>query len=440
MGGVGSAESPELPRAATRLMARMPDDPDVPTDPSERLTAAELAGLVGATVERVEELRIRGVLVPDLEGRYVPGDVHRARVVEGFEAVGIPLDALVKAQDAGLISVAYYDELHAPPGRPSVQTFAEFEASLGERGELLRAVFGLFGLAEPEPTSHLSIDDEAFLEGLTTLVLATGQADLAMRILRQFGEATRRASAASLDVYAEVIERMGSDRAGVPSPEVYERLFLPWARLARTLPGLAEWLTTHHISRAIDDYSIRTTEQVLEDSGFVPQRPEVEPAVAFLDLTGFTRLTNEEGDATAAAVAMLLGDLGARVARSRGGRVVKLLGDGVLMWFPGIIDAAEASLELLDRLPESGLPPGHVGIARGPIIARDGDIFGRTVNLAARISDVAPSGELYVPAATGDALAGHFVVEPVGRTTLAGIGGVELARVERPVRDARRSR
>ena len=54
------------------------------------------------------------------------------------------------------------------------------------------------------------------------------------------------------------------------------------------------------------------------------------------------------------------------------------------------------------------------------------------MNLAARISDVTPSGELYIPASIGEALTDRFVVEPVGTTTMQGVGAVELARVSRP--------
>jgi adenylate cyclase len=114
------------------------------------------------------------------------------------------------------------------------------------------------------------------------------------------------------------------------------------------------------------------------------------------------------------------------------GRVVKLLGDGVLMHFPDVVEAVDAAFELMDRLAASDLPLGHVGITQGPVVARDGDIFGRTVNLAARISDVAPSGELYVPASTGQALLGRFVVMPAGTATLQGVGAIDLARVLRP--------
>jgi adenylate cyclase len=403
--------------------------PDLPV--SGTLSANELAALVGDAPERVAALTARGVLAPDAMGRYTPGDAHRIRVVDGFEAAGVPLDALVRAQEAGVISVAYYDELHAPLGAPSSRTYAAVRESLGSKGELLPAIFNALGMAEPDPTSSPSRDDEAFLEFLLTLVAETGEVDLMLRVLRQFGEAMRRASVATLEIYAELIDRLGPEFAGVPSREMFDRHFLPWARVARSLPAIAEWLTTKQMSREIDAYSIQSTEQLLEQSGFVPTRPGTEPAVAFLDLSGFTALAEANGDSMAAEVALTLGELASRTALGHGGRLVKLLGDGVLMRFPNVVAAVDASLELLGGLEAAGLPPGHVGVTEGPIIARDGDVFGRTVNLAARISDVAPSGALYVPVATGEALAGRFLVEAVGRVTLQGVGTVELASVRR---------
>jgi class 3 adenylate cyclase len=186
------------------------------------------------------------------------------------------------------------------------------------------------------------------------------------------------------------------------------------------------------MSRAIDDYSIQATEQVLAESGYVPERPTVEPAVAFLDLTGFTSLTQERGDTIAAEMALRLAELASRAVATHRGLVVKLLGDGVLMHFPDVVLAVDAALDLMDQLTASDLPPGHVGITQGPIVARDGDIFGRTVNLASRISDVTPSGELYIPASIGHALAGRFVITPAGTATLEGVGAIALSMVRRP--------
>ena len=404
----------------------MQDVPDAPT-----LSADELAALVGDSSERIAELTATGVVVPDSAGRYSPGDAHRVRIVDGFEAAGVPLDALIRAQDAGLISVAYYDELHAPPGRPSGRSYAAFLEAIGQEGEVLPSVLGALGIAAPDPTTTLTQEDEAFLEDLATLVVDAGELDLVLRVLRQFGEATRRASVAALEAYAEFIERLDPAFAGVPSREVFERHFLPWARIARGLPGLAEWITTRHISGEIDAYSIQATELVLEQSGFVPQRPDAEPSVAFVDLTGFTALAQERGDAIAADVALRLAELASAAANGHDGRVVKLLGDGVLMRFPNVVTAVDASLDILDRLDASDLPSGHAGVSEGPIIARDGDVFGRTVNLASRIADVAPSGQLYVPAATGERLKGRYVVAPIGSAALAGVGHVELARIGR---------
>ena len=72
---------------------------------------------------------------------------------------------------------------------------------------------------------------------------------------------------------------------------------------------MAEWLTSKHMTRAIDAYSIESTEAMLAESGFVPRRPGGQPAVAFADLTGFAALTQERGDAKAAEVALKLAEL-----------------------------------------------------------------------------------------------------------------------------------
>ena len=92
--------------------------------------------------------------------------------------------------------------------------------------------------------------------------------------------------------------------------------------------------------------------------------------------------------------------------------------------------AIEGTLDLLDALPGAGLPAGHAGVHRGRVIEREGDVFGRTVNLASRVADVAPSGALYVTLDVVEAVAGlGLAVEPVGPVELAGIGPVPLARV-----------
>jgi adenylate cyclase len=236
----------------------------------------------------------------------------------------------------------------------------------------------------------------------------------------------------ALGAYGEAVKLEGDGIQGLPVDEVFDRLLRSWAHFARLSPTLAGWLTSHHLNRAIDEYSVTSTEQILEETGFVAARLEAPPAVSFVDLTGFTRLTEERGDEVAAGIAMRLGEVTAEVVARRAGRVVKLLGDGVLIRFVDATTAVEATLDLLEALPQAGLPSGHAGVASGPLIMRDGDVFGRTVNTAARIADVAPDGRLYVADVLASALPPErYVLRPADRAVLQGIGPVPLVDVRR---------
>ena len=336
------------------------------------------------------------------------------------------------ASQQGRVSFAYYDELHRVPGPVSDRTYAEFRTSLGPLGERLPSLFVAFGLAEPDPTTRLEADEEAFLADLLQLMDDTHTPDVALRVMRLYGDAAGRAAKAALGLYEDVLAQLGEAvaLASMPPEEEYVRVFRPWARLARKVPDLASYLAGQHISRAIDAFSAEATERILAEAGFVAERHEVEPGVAFIDLTGFTRLSEERGDRAAATIAIQLGEIARETAARHDGRVVKLLGDGVLLRFPDAARAVEATLDLLAALPAAGLPSGHAGVHSGPLIEREGDVFGRSVNLAARVSDVAPPGELYVTDAVARALEGSpRLLEPVAPTDLQGIGTVALYRV-----------
>lgn len=123
--------------------------------------------------------------------------------------------------------------------------------------------------------------------------------------------------------------------------------------------------------------------------------------VAFTDLEGFTRFTAREGDEAArdllAAHHLAVGP----VVRSRGGRVVKRLGDGLLLTFPAAEAAVLACLELVDHQPvplrlRAGCHLGEV------VITRD-DVVGHVVNVAARVAETAAGGEVVVTAEVRDA-------------------------------------
>lgn len=117
-------------------------------------------------------------------------------------------------------------------------------------------------------------------------------------------------------------------------------------------------------------------------------------AVAFTDLEGFTRFTAERGDEAASKLLAAHHRAVGPVVRSRGGRVVKRLGDGLLLTFPEAEAAVLSCLELVAAQPEPlRLRAGaHVGDV---MVTRD-DVIGHTVNVAARVAESAKGGEVLV--------------------------------------------
>jgi class 3 adenylate cyclase len=178
---------------------------------------------------------------------------------------------------------------------------------------------------------------------------------------------------------------------------------------------------------------VEDIEAALEETG-VLGRPGRVPAMCFLDLVGYTRLTEERGDAAAAELAESLAVLVRRSAREHGGVPAKWLGDGVMFHFREPAGAVLAALGMVEELPAAGLPPAHVGVAAGPVVAQGGDYFGRTVNLAARIAAYASAGRVLVS---------EPVIQraPPQGVTFVELGLVELEGIAQPVRllEARRA-
>jgi adenylate cyclase len=121
----------------------------------------------------------------------------------------------------------------------------------------------------------------------------------------------------------------------------------------------------------------------------------------FADLVGFTALTDSEGDDRAAMVAVEFLRLAREVASRHGAEEVKALGDAVMLRCPEARDAIRLGVGLIDEVDQDpALPPVRVGIHSGSAVAREGDWFGRGVNVAARLCSVAGGGEVLVSEVT----------------------------------------
>lgn len=153
-------------------------------------------------------------------------------------------------------------------------------------------------------------------------------------------------------------------------------------------------------------------------------------AIVFTDIVGFTELTELHGD----DAAMELVDAQDRIVRGAlpaGARVIKELGDGLLLWFDDAADAIRTSIVLQRRFDEHRTDPlplwVRMGVHWGTPRRRGDDIIGRDVNLASRIAGVAGAGEVLCSEAAVRAAG------PVTGTTFAALGSVFVKGVADPV-------
>jgi adenylate cyclase len=391
-----------------------------------RYSRQEVARRAGVDTDYVDSLVDCGILTPDAADGFSPGDALRARWVQGLERVGVPLDRLAAAVRDGVLSLSYLDAaVFDRYTGLSGTTFHQLSASTRIPLELLLVVREAFGFAEPRPEDHVRNDELALMPAIE-LELAKGFRPVVIeRWLRVCGDSLRRiAETETAAWHSEVMTQLLE--SGMTEGEMLETQ----ADLASQMGNLSEQavLAIYHGQQehAWTQETVEHIEGALEAAGLY-RRLDRPPAMCFLDITGYTRLTEERGDAAAADLAARLAHLVRRSSQEHGGTPVKWLGDGVMFYFREPGAAVLAAVEMVEVVGSHGLPPAHVGIHAGPVVFQEGDYFGRTVNIAARIADYARPGEVLVSQEVVNGADGRPV-------TFTEIGPVELKGLPRTLR------
>jgi adenylate cyclase len=212
-------------------------------------------------------------------------------------------------------------------------------------------------------------------------------------------------------------------RRGLRDNEAFEAAIREvGVRMGHSGEQMLGWLFRRHAETFFTEHQFEHVETALEEAGVRRRSPRGVEAAVFADLTGYTRLTEKAGDEAAAEVSLTLAQLVSEVAARYRGEVVKMLGDGVHFHFRDPGDAIRASLEIVDMVRPRGLPPAHIGVNAGPMIYDEGDYFGRTVNIAARIASQASADQVFVGEDARRAVkADGFRLVEVGAFELKGI-------------------
>ncbi|HEX2142288.1 MAG TPA: adenylate/guanylate cyclase domain-containing protein [Candidatus Limnocylindria bacterium] len=358
-----------------------------------RAQAADRAGVELAYLDRLIELEI---IQPDDDERLTRGDVRRARMAETLEGAGIGLEALAAGIRSGRLSLAFMDTpSYQRFATLSDETFRQVSERTGIPLDLLLVGREATGGALPSPDDRLREDEMVLVPFIETGLQSGLAARSVERQLRVLGDGMRRLAETQGDAWrTDIMDPLLAQGASVAE---IERMATaensPDADLATDDAILAIWHAQQAHSWGVN--IIAGFEAILTDLGLLA-RPTSPPAICFLDVTGYTRLTQERGDEAAADLAASVNRLVTRTSLDHGGRPVKWLGDGVMVYFREPGGGVMAALDMVEGVGAVGLPPAHVGLHAGPVLFQEGDYFGRTVNIASRIADYARPGEVLV--------------------------------------------
>jgi class 3 adenylate cyclase len=390
------------------------------------LSQGELAARAGVDRAFVEQLVKLGILVPADDGRLSEGDVQRARIIETLERAGLPLQGLGEALSRGVLSLDFMDiETYDRWASLSDTTYAELSGSTGLPVELLTVIREAMGYAPPMADDRMR-EDEMEVLPLISLQHEYGFRRAAIeRALRVIGESMRRVAETESDWWREEVMmpliRTGAGPQAVA--KISQELSPPMAKAGdQAIVAIYHGQQANAWIRNI----LEGLENALQSAGLY-EPPERVPAICFLDLTGYTRLTEERGDEAAADLARSLSTMVQQRSMRHGGRAIKWLGDGVMFHFPEPGRGVVAALDMVKAAPDLGVASAHVGLHAGPVLFQEGDYFGRTVNIASRIADYARPGEVVVSQEVVEASD-----DPSVRFTE--IGPVELKGVAGPMR------
>jgi adenylate cyclase len=373
--------------------------------------AAERVGVSPATLRRWAEAGV----IPEVDGtrEWTEPAVAHARIVARLRERGHRLDQIREAGMQGRLAYGYIESLFGDEGAGlSLDDAAE---ETGLEPALIERFWASIGLP---PSALESLTDED-LEALryVSSVLAAGFPLVAfLQLCRVYGQALSQIADAEVRLFHLYVHEPLM-REGVPGLEMAEEM----EGLARDLLPIAsplmDYVHTRFLHHFVAQDVVGHMETELEDDESAAGRVRV--AIAFADLAGYTRFTEEEGEEEALSSVERFVE---RVTHTlpEDARVVKTIGDEVMVVgtdLDAVVDWAVGFLETVEERPEPRL-----GINYGSTLYRDGDYFGREVNLASRVVARARGGEVLVTDSVVEAVSGASGLrfEPIGDVKLKG--------------------
>ena len=406
----GPSASPEGSEPGTPESALGEDRPD-PADPGAPRRPAQAAGPAGEQPRAPRNPAPRetagGTPGPQ------PGEPQAPGAARADDTIAVQLEQLIIGAE---------------------RRYTPFQAAraAGVSMELAARFWRAMGFPDIGQAKVLTEADVLALRRLAGLVEAGLLSEaMAVQVARSTGQTTARLADWQIDSFLEGLTE--PPEPGMTRAEVA----LPLVELL--LPELQEFLV--YVWRRQLAAATGRVVQAQDDKEMVDRRL----AVGFADLVGFTRLTRRLEEEELGELVEAFETTAADQVAAQGGRLIKTLGDEVLFAVDDAGTAADIGLRLVETLGDDPMMPElRVGIAFGTVTTRMGDVFGNTVNLASRLTSIAPKDMVLVDGAmreelTAAGLAPHsekaadeapgasyrFALQPLYQRPVRGLGIVE---------------
>lgn len=383
--------------------------------------ASERVGVTPATLRRW----IRGGLIPHYEGDWTSAAVGQARVVAKMRERGHGLSEIRRATEQGRLAFGILEELF--PSDQTRYTLAQAQRMTGLDAALIQRLVSGLGLT-PEQKGSIS-DDELQLLHYVAAVLESGLPLVALlQLVRVYGQAMARVADAEVRLFHLYVHEPLL-RSGSANLETAEQM----NAISRRVLPLASPILDHVHQRYLQYFTeqdvVRHMEEDL-DGGSDLGRMRV--AIAFADLAGYTRMTEEEGELIALdAVERFVEAVEATLPEDA--RVIKTIGDEAMVI--GSDPAALTDWAVGFQSMHDVAPLPRIALHYGVALFRDGDYFGRDINIASRVAARSAGGEVLVTRSVVDCFGPrppHLEFRRIGEVRLKGFSDCTEVFVAQP--------
>jgi adenylate cyclase len=378
----------------------------------ERLpSAAHVAREIGTTPATLRRWQRRG-LIPQYDGEWTPNAVAHARLVARMRERGHSLEQIRAAGDSGRLAFGYLQQLF--PSAQTTHTLEQAAADTGLEPALIERILRTLGL--PAGAADRISESEIGLLRYAAAVLAAGLPLIAfLQLVRVYGQALAQMADAEVRLFHMYVHEplMRQDVPGVQMAEEMRDLAADLLPLTSPLMDLVHRRLLAHF---VDQDIIGHMEADLAPRDRL-DLGHLRIAIAFADLAGYTRMTEELGDEHAVdVVERFVADVEHTLPDDA--RVVKTIGDEVMV--VGSDAAALVDWAVGFQALHATRPRPRIGMHYGEVLYRDGDYYGREVNQAARVSARAGAGEVLVTRGVVAAAGSHLAFEHIGEVRLKG--------------------